>query len=165
MSNLKELHDLLDGVRDGQHCKAVYRHDEYTCTIEGPASLARGRDLMHLHSWHLRCDGKIPPSLIAFAFEATTATVVTVTRDDGEDALREAIASLTDGQMVTVEWRDDETWDKTHGPLGIDGKYVWVKALGGNVYLCLNGGRLHDRLHSITFTRDEVRRWERDGDE
>lgn len=163
MSNLQDLHDLLDGVKQGQHCKAVYRRGEHTLTIEGPASLARGRDLMHLHSWHLRCDGKIPPSLIAF--EATTATEVTVTRDDGVAALREAIASLTDGQMVTGEWRRGEAWKKARGPLGIAEGYIWVKSPGGNSYLTPSGGELHDRLHSLTFTRDEVRRWERDGDE
>lgn len=161
MSNLQELHDLLDGVRDGQHCKAVFRHDEYTYTIEGPVRVASvvtaiGTRVI-LHS------GDINDVLAAF--ETTTTTEVTVTRDDGEDALREAIASLTDGQMVTAEWRMGDSWTRVHGRARSAGDDWHMDGGAMRMWLTSDSGSTHARLHSLTFTRDEVRRWERDGDE
>ena len=153
-----DLHTLLDSLTDGEHVKATWKAGQVEVTAEGPVY----KDDLHCACFHtIRWDdGKIESTLTSV--EVIRDGEVTVTRDD-EEALRELIDSLEDGEAVTAEWRDK------HGSMSVTGTVLTAgprREVRGCGYSVLRhyDGFLHSALHSVTVRRTVVQRWGREGD-
>ena len=152
------LHELLDGLTDGEHIKATWKVDQVKVTAEGAVvKVEKSLWCDRLIRWE---DGVIHPTLTSV--EVTRDEEVTATRDD-EKALHALLDSLEGGEAITAEWRDEKGTTTLTGSVGVDGAY---KVVRGPVPLplCWSAG-IPRFLHSITVRRPIVQRWEREGDE
>ena len=154
-----DLHSLLDSLTGGEHVKATWTIDKCLVASEGPVSVEdRYCECCMTIRWE---DGEISSTITSF--EVTRTEEVTATRDD-EDALHALLDSLTDGQEVTAEWRNENGSMAVTGTAMSDQNYMWVR---GPVSFPLRShdGNLDPALHSVTVRRPIVQRWEREDDE
>lgn len=156
---MSDLHDLLDGLTDGEHIKTTWAHGAHLTATEGPVS-TKGRHVWcrGVIRWN---DGDINPALTSI--EVARDEEVTVTRDD-EKALHALLDSLEYGDTVTAELRNSE------GSIGITGKVrtdgAFLEVYGYDSYvLRRHSGVMTTFLHSVTVRRTVVQRWEREGNE
>ena len=153
-----DLHNLLDGLTDGEHIKATWKAGNVEVTAEGPVSI----DGLEVSCWEfVRWDsGKVNSSLASV--EVTREVEVTVTRDD-EEALHELLDSLEGGETITAEWGNESGSISITGKARADRAFREVYKYQSNI-LRQYSGVLHHHLRSVTVRRTVVQRWERDGD-
>lgn len=149
-----ELHKLLDSLTDGQIVTARW---DNRVIASGSA---------HVDDAHVSCgspirhryDRKIDSDLTAVS--VTTREEVTVARDD-ETAMHALLDGLTDGERITVEYRDGDKLATCTGPADVSIDSVIVRHAVGIDMVRWGERDLHESLHSITVTRPTTVRWER----
>lgn len=153
-----ELHALLDSLVNGQVVTAIWHFDkDHTVTATGPA-LVDGAHVSCTCLIRSKYDHKIDSNLISV--EVTTEQATTVTRDD-ESAMHALLDGLTDGDKLTVEYRDDDRVSICIGSADVGHDEVDVHHAVGVDMVRWDDRDLSHGLHSITATRPTTVRWGR----
>lgn len=163
---LTDLHALLDTVQSGDIITAaetlsMYDGSTVHTITNGPARVSGGH--VSVGYTALRNLTRITPTITAVS--VTTREEVTVTRDD-EPAMHALLDGLTDGERITVEFRDGDEVTIYIGSVDVSRDDVDRDEVTVHHALGVDTVRWDDRdlsyaLHSITATREVTKRWER----